>query len=151
MYGRSSYQIPIYLPTSLPSDLGILDPAPAILMTCQDATLKRCFGVNKYVIDCDWAYLKTLRTLKEPHDRMPRLVDVLEYLASPGLEEIWLLLDIKVRTTRCILMLCTLFSTDGPSWTTTQPPSCAASRRPSSPCRRGSDHGMSASSWAAGR
>lgn len=28
---------------------------------------------------------------------MPRLVDLLEYLAQPGLEEIWLLLDIKVR------------------------------------------------------
>jgi phosphatidylglycerol phospholipase C len=29
---------------------------------------------------------------------MPRLVDLLEYLAQPGLEEIWVLLDIKVRS-----------------------------------------------------
>ena len=27
---------------------------------------------------------------------MPRLKDLLEYLASPGLEEIWVLLDIKL-------------------------------------------------------
>jgi hypothetical protein len=27
---------------------------------------------------------------------MPRLADLLEYLASPGLEDIWVLLDIKV-------------------------------------------------------
>lgn len=30
---------------------------------------------------------------------MPRLIDLLEYLAQPGLEEIWVLLDIKVRWT----------------------------------------------------
>lgn len=62
----------------------------------QDATLRRCFGVKKKVIDCDWAYLKTLRTLKAPHEPMPRLVDVLEYLRQPGREHIWALLDIKV-------------------------------------------------------
>lgn len=27
---------------------------------------------------------------------MPRLVDLLEYLTKPGLEDIWILLDIKV-------------------------------------------------------
>ena len=27
---------------------------------------------------------------------MPRLADLLEYLAQPGLEDIWVLLDIKV-------------------------------------------------------
>ncbi len=27
---------------------------------------------------------------------MPRLLDLLEYLSQPGLEEIWALLDIKV-------------------------------------------------------
>ena len=62
----------------------------------QDATLKRCFGKDEKIIDCDWSYLKTLRTLKEPHEPMPRLKDLLEYLASPGLEDIWVLLDIKV-------------------------------------------------------
>lgn len=47
-------------------------------------------------MDCDWEYLKTLRTLKEPRQPMPRFKDLLEYLATPGLEDIWLLLDIKV-------------------------------------------------------
>jgi hypothetical protein len=28
---------------------------------------------------------------------MPRLLDLLKYLAQPGLEDIWVLLDIKVR------------------------------------------------------
>jgi hypothetical protein len=28
---------------------------------------------------------------------MPRLQDLLEYLARPGLEDVWVLLDIKVR------------------------------------------------------
>ena len=27
---------------------------------------------------------------------MPRLVDLLAYLAQPGLEDIWILLDVKV-------------------------------------------------------
>jgi hypothetical protein len=31
---------------------------------------------------------------------MPRLLDLLEYLAQPGLEDIWVLLDIKVRLSR---------------------------------------------------
>ena len=62
----------------------------------QDATLKRCFGEDKKIIDCDWNYLKTLRTLREPHEAMPRLKDLLEFLTTPGLEEIWVLLDIKL-------------------------------------------------------
>ncbi|MCJ1485274.1 hypothetical protein MMC06_005448 [Schaereria dolodes] len=61
-----------------------------------DATLKRCFGKTERIIDCSWDYLSEQRTLREPHEPMPRLKDVLEYLASPSLEEIWLLLDIKV-------------------------------------------------------
>ncbi|KAJ5542716.1 Glycerophosphoryl diester phosphodiesterase [Penicillium sp. DV-2018c] len=49
-----------------------------------DPSLLRCFGVKTKVKDCDWEYLKTLRTLKAPHEPMPR-------------EHIWVLLDIKVR------------------------------------------------------
>ena len=56
----------------------------------------RCFGIKKKVIDCDWEYLKTLRTLQAPHEPMPRLIDVLEYLSQPGREDFWILLDIKV-------------------------------------------------------
>jgi hypothetical protein len=40
--------------------------------------------------------LSKLKTLKEPPQSMPRLIDLLEYLSQPGLEEIWVLLDIKV-------------------------------------------------------
>jgi tubulin gamma len=61
--------------------------------------LKRCFGRPEKIIDCDYEFLSKLRTLKEPHDAMPRLVDLLEYLKQPGLEDIWVMLDIKV----CIL------------------------------------------------
>jgi hypothetical protein len=64
--------------------------------------LKRCFGVEGKVIDHDWDYLSKLKTLKEPHDTMPRLLDLLVYLASPGLESISLLLDIKVHTQHLI-------------------------------------------------
>lgn len=32
---------------------------------------------------------------------MPRLLDILEYLQEPGREELWALLDIKVRSVRC--------------------------------------------------
>lgn len=56
----------------------------------------RCYGIKKKVIDCDWEYLQTLRTLQAPHEPMPRLVDVLEYLSQPGRENLWILLDIKV-------------------------------------------------------
>lgn len=62
----------------------------------KDANLKRCFGKEDKIIDCDWSYLKTLRTLKAPQQAMPRLRDLLEYLTTPGLEDIWILLDIKV-------------------------------------------------------
>ena len=49
------------------------------------------------ISDCDWSYLKTLKTLREPAQSMPRLEDLLRYIASPRLEHIWILLDIKVR------------------------------------------------------
>lgn len=39
-----------------------------------------------------------MRTIAEPHEPMPRLLDLLEYLSSPGLEDIWVLLDVKVPT-----------------------------------------------------
>ena len=65
-------------------------------LTRKDADLKRCFGCKEKIIECDWDYLGTKRTLKEPHVPMPRLQDLLEYVAQPGLENIWLFLDIKL-------------------------------------------------------
>ncbi|KAL8650395.1 MAG: hypothetical protein Q9210_003849 [Variospora velana] len=67
-------------------------------LTQQDATLKRCFGKTDKIIDRDWAYISEQRTIRAPHEPMPRLDNLLEYLASPGQENIWLLLDLKVRT-----------------------------------------------------
>lgn len=63
----------------------------------QDPTLKRCFGIDKLIADCNWDYLSTLRTTKEPHDKLLRLGDLFQYLASPSAEHAWVLLDIKVR------------------------------------------------------
>ncbi|KAJ5207483.1 Glycerophosphoryl diester phosphodiesterase [Penicillium cf. griseofulvum] len=67
-----------------------------IVVLSHDASLMRCYGIKKKVIDCDWEYLKTLRTLQAPHEPMPRLIDVLEYLSQPGREDFWILLDIKL-------------------------------------------------------
>lgn len=62
----------------------------------QDKDLKRCYGEDRLVRDCDWSYLSTLKTLREPRQPMPRLLDLLVYLAEPGNEAVWLLLDIKI-------------------------------------------------------
>ncbi|KAE8445693.1 hypothetical protein EG329_012991 [Mollisiaceae sp. DMI_Dod_QoI] len=67
-----------------------------VVVLSHDATLKRCFGEDTRIADCDWDYLKRLRTLKEPRQPMPRLLDLLQYLNTPGLEDIWVLLDIKL-------------------------------------------------------
>ncbi|ESZ96859.1 hypothetical protein SBOR_2780 [Sclerotinia borealis F-4128] len=67
-----------------------------VLLISHDPSLKRCFGKDEKIIDCDWSYISTLRTVQAPHESMPRLRDLLEYLATPGLEDIWILLDIKV-------------------------------------------------------
>lgn len=63
----------------------------------QDATLERCFGNSTKIIDCNWEYVSGLRTLREPHEPMPRLKDLLEYVSQPEFDRIWVLLDIKVK------------------------------------------------------
>lgn len=70
-----------------------------VVVLSHDKNLKRCFGREEKIIDCDYEFLSKLRTLKEPHEALPRLIDLLEYLAQPGLEDIWVLLDIKVCST----------------------------------------------------
>ncbi|KAM0255148.1 hypothetical protein ACHAQJ_006071 [Trichoderma viride] len=68
-----------------------------IVVLSHDPSLKRCFGVDLLIKDCTWSYLSSLRTVKEPHEPLPRLVDLLEYLVSgPETENIWVLLDIKI-------------------------------------------------------
>lgn len=62
----------------------------------QDRDLKRCFGREEKIIDCDWEFLSQQRTTMAPHEPMPRLSDLLEYLAQPEQHHLWLLLDIKI-------------------------------------------------------
>jgi phosphatidylglycerol phospholipase C len=67
-----------------------------LCLTAQDPSLKRCFGIDKFIADCSWDYLSTLRTIQAPHEKLLQLSDLLEYLASPSAEHAWVLLDIKV-------------------------------------------------------
>ncbi|KAL8918090.1 MAG: hypothetical protein Q9172_005562 [Xanthocarpia lactea] len=67
-----------------------------VVVLSHDATLKRCFAKPDKIIERDWAYISEQRTTQAPHEQMPRLVDLLEYLAAPGNEKTWLLLDIKI-------------------------------------------------------
>lgn len=68
-------------------------------MLSHDGDLKRCFGVEgRRIRDCDWSYLATLQTVREPRQGMPRLEDLLGFLAEEGREEAWVLLDVKVRS-----------------------------------------------------
>ncbi|CAI6332384.1 unnamed protein product [Periconia digitata] len=67
-----------------------------VVVLSHDKDLKRCFGREENIIDCDYEFLSTLRTLQQPHEHLPRLADLLAYLAQPELEDIWLLLDIKL-------------------------------------------------------
>ncbi|RMZ76289.1 hypothetical protein DV737_g4913, partial [Chaetothyriales sp. CBS 132003] len=67
-----------------------------VVVLSHDADLKRCFGQKEKIIDSDWSYLSTLRTLKVPHEPLPRLSDLLTYLSKPELSDIWILLDIKI-------------------------------------------------------
>lgn len=67
-----------------------------VVVLSHDGDLKRCFGRKEKIIDCNWDFISQLRTIKAPHEPMPRLVELLRYVAQPGLEDIWILLDIKM-------------------------------------------------------
>ncbi|EAW11732.1 glycerophosphodiester phosphodiesterase [Aspergillus clavatus NRRL 1] len=67
-----------------------------VLVLCHDRSLERCFGVKRFVDECTWAELAVLRTLQAPHAPMPRLVDLLGWLASDAGKALWVLLDIKL-------------------------------------------------------
>ncbi|QKX56861.1 uncharacterized protein TRUGW13939_03968 [Talaromyces rugulosus] len=66
-----------------------------VVIIAHDPSLKRCFGIDKFIADCNWDYLSTLRTTQAPHEKLLQLSDLLEYLASPSAEHAWVLLDIK--------------------------------------------------------
>ncbi|KAL2112010.1 hypothetical protein VUR80DRAFT_8785 [Thermomyces stellatus] len=67
-----------------------------VVVLSHDGDLKRCFGVDKRVNECDWSYLRTLRTIKAPHEPMPSLEELLAFLAECEQEDMWLILDIKM-------------------------------------------------------
>lgn len=65
-----------------------------VVVLAHDKDLQRCYGVAGQVHDYDWRELAVLRTVRPPALPMPRLSDLLEFLATE--EETWVLLDIKV-------------------------------------------------------
>lgn len=67
-----------------------------VVVLSHDPNLKRCFGREEKIIDCDWQFLSSLQTLKEPRSPMPQLRDLLQYIAQPEHKNIWILLDIKL-------------------------------------------------------
>ncbi|KAK4091544.1 hypothetical protein Purlil1_3974 [Purpureocillium lilacinum] len=100
--------------------------ADGVAVISHDPTLKRCFGIDKKISDCDWAYLSTLRMLRDPTQRMIRFSDFLAWIAAgPGQghghagdgdekesddeaqtrAKLWILLDIKVNLPRAALTL----------------------------------------------
>lgn len=66
-----------------------------VVVISHDFTLTRCFGIDKKINECDWEYLSTLRTVREPREKMIRLSDFLEFISAKGRDHIWVLLDIK--------------------------------------------------------
>ncbi|KAI9664500.1 MAG: hypothetical protein M1821_005946 [Bathelium mastoideum] len=67
-----------------------------VVVLSHDADLKRCFGVDLKIKDCEWSFLKTLRTTRVPNEPLPCLQDLLELFKKPHWENIWLTLDIKI-------------------------------------------------------
>lgn len=67
-----------------------------IIVLSHDANLKRCFGEDIKIADKTWDEIKDLRTIQKPHERIPRLADLLQYLAEEGREHVWVFLDIKL-------------------------------------------------------
>lgn len=79
---------------ALETDLHITKDEVVVLS--HDGNLKRCFGRDEKIIDKNWDEIKDLRTIQEPHERIPRLADLLEFIAEEGREDIWVFLDIKL-------------------------------------------------------
>ena len=71
-----------------------------VVVLAHDPSLRRCFGVDKRVAECDWAYLRTLRPTTSrggEGEGMARLTDLLGLLDQDAeAERVWVLIDIKV-------------------------------------------------------
>lgn len=90
-----------------------------VVVLSHDATLKRCFGRPEKLLDVNWSFVSKLQTIAKPRQYMPRLLDLLHFLAHPENEHVWLVLDIKVRALS-LLYLYFEQSVDVHRWTTTQ-------------------------------
>ncbi|TKA26479.1 hypothetical protein B0A50_05316 [Salinomyces thailandicus] len=67
-----------------------------VVVISHDETLKRVYGRQDKIIDLTWKEIEDVRTVEPPHERMPRLCDLLTWMAEPGNERIWCMLDIKL-------------------------------------------------------
>ncbi|KAI4749115.1 PLC-like phosphodiesterase [Aureobasidium sp. EXF-12298] len=67
-----------------------------VVVLSHDNTLNRCFGRPEKIIDCDWSFIAPLLTTEEPKQHMPRLTDLLAFLATEKRKDVWVLLDIKL-------------------------------------------------------
>ncbi|KAG6002054.1 hypothetical protein E4U21_003486 [Claviceps maximensis] len=109
---RAAVEAAIPSPTS--NDQGIPYFHPALLLPAdivflaswiQDATLTRCFGIDRALRDCTWESLSGVQTIRQPRQGLPRLRDLLAWLveedklaAEEDHERVrpWVLLDIKL-------------------------------------------------------
>ncbi|KAF2234993.1 PLC-like phosphodiesterase [Viridothelium virens] len=67
-----------------------------VVVLSHDPDLKRCFAIDKKIRDCDWDFIKTLRTTRVPNEPLPCLQDLLELFKKPRWKGVWLMLDIKI-------------------------------------------------------
>lgn len=67
-----------------------------VVVVSHDPFLDSKFGQPGRIADHDWRDIQGLRTIEKPHEPIPRLIDVLNYLSQPGAQHIWILLEIKV-------------------------------------------------------
>lgn len=72
-----------------------------VVVVSHDASLKRCFGVDALIDARDWRGaegIENMKSVREPHTRMPLFADVLRLLA--GLhdrgERKWCMVDVKI-------------------------------------------------------
>lgn len=66
------------------------------VVVSHDPTLESQFGRPRKIADHDWHDIKDLRTIKPPHEPVPRFADVLTWLSQPEAQHVWVLLEIKV-------------------------------------------------------
>ncbi|KAG5984948.1 hypothetical protein E4U54_006084 [Claviceps lovelessii] len=80
--------------------------ADGVAVLSHDATLTRCFGIDRALKDCTWESLSGVQTIRQPRQSMPRLQDLLAWLVEEdklaakedddARVRPWVLLDIKL-------------------------------------------------------